>query len=125
MKFKDGEGINREFKHKIANMISYKIYLDACQKKGQRLDPHLIDFMTDTFRSAVEFKDKYLNEEHKVRTILGEVCLAQNHPSLQRVVLSNCGLSDDSIECILQGLIHAGSNGAQLTYLDLSQNDFT
>lgn len=76
LKFKDEQGINREFKNKCANMIAFKIYLDACQKKAQRLDPHLVDFMTDTSRAAVEFKDKYLNEDHKVRTVLGEVCLA-------------------------------------------------
>jgi Ran GTPase-activating protein (RanGAP) involved in mRNA processing and transport len=79
--------------------------------------------MTDSNRSAVEFKDKYLNEEHKVRTVLGEACLVMNHPSLQRVVLSNCGLSDDSVECIVQGLTKG--EGAQLVHLDLSQNDFT
>jgi hypothetical protein len=30
LKFKDDEGVNREFKHKVGNMIAFKIYLDHC-----------------------------------------------------------------------------------------------
>lgn len=64
--------------------------------------------------------DRYLNEEHIVRFVFGEVALAQNHPHITRVTLVNCGLSDDSLETILNGLMNAGTSGVHLNYLDLS-----
>jgi hypothetical protein len=101
LKFKDDlTGVNREFKNKVANMIAYKQYQEACGKKGQRLDPQVVDFLCESGRGALEVRDKYMNEEHKVRTVLGEA-MAQNHPRLSRLVLANCGLTDDSIDCII------------------------
>jgi hypothetical protein len=51
--------------------------------------------------------DKFLDEEHKVKSVLGEAALSQNHPRLSTLILQNCGLSDDSIESVIQGLITA------------------
>jgi len=75
-------GINREFKNRVANMIAYKLYLEACQKKNQRLDPLIVDFFCDLNHTTLSFKDKFLDEEHKVKSVLGEASLAQNHPKL-------------------------------------------
>ena len=112
LKFKDDQqGINREFKNKIANMIAYKQYLEACQKKNQRLDPLIVDFFCDMNRESLQFNDKFLDEEHKVRTVLGDASLSQHHPKLNTLVLFNCALSDDSIESIIQGLISASPGG--------------
>jgi hypothetical protein len=106
-------------------MIAYKQYLEACQKRGQRLDPMFIDFFCDMNVAELEFNNKYLDEEHKVRTVLGDASLGQHHSRLTRVCLVNCGLTDDSIESILQGLISAGPGGHQITHLDLTQNELT
>ena len=111
LKFKDEDGVNREFKNKIANMIAYKQYLDQCQKKGQRLDPQIVDFLCDSFRTHLEMVDRFLNEDHIVRFVFGEAALAQNHPNITRLTLVNCGLSDDSLETILHGLMNAGQAG--------------
>ncbi len=71
------------------------------------MDTQIVDFFCDAQRQTLEFRDKYLNEEYKVKTVLGEAALAQYHPKLQKLVLVNCGLSDDSIETIIKGLINA------------------
>jgi hypothetical protein len=105
-------------------MIAYKQYLEGCQKKNQRLDPLIVDFFCDPNRSCMEYKDKFLDEAYKVKSILGE-SVSQNHPRLTTLILSNCALSDDSIESALHGLINATAGGHQLSYLDLSQNDMT
>lgn len=85
----------------------------------------MVDFFCDGARASLEFRDKYLNEEHKVRTVLGEA-LTQHHPKLTRLILANCALTDDSIDSLMQGLINAPlSGGHQLQHLDLSQNDFS
>jgi len=40
------------------------------------LDPYIVDFFCDANRQSLEFKDKYLNEEYRIRTVLGEASLA-------------------------------------------------
>ena len=126
LKFKDEEGVNREFRNKIANMIAYKLYLEACQRKSQRLDPSLVAMLTDPALPALSLQDKYLNEEHLVANLLGHVPLALNHPHIQIIALSNCGLSDDSFEALLQGMTQASTlGGIRLHRLDVSQNDIT
>ena len=79
----------------------------------------VVDFFCDPNRGILEFKDKFLDEEYKVRSILGEA-ISQNHPRLTSLTLSNCALSDDSIESFLHGLIGANTGGHQLAFLDLS-----
>ena len=88
-------------------MIAYKQYLEACQKKNHRLDPLIVDFFCDLNQTTLVFMDKFLDEEHKVKSVLGEAALSQNHPRLTTLILQNCGLSDDSIESVIQGLISA------------------
>ena len=63
-------------------MIAYKQYLESSQKKNQRLDPLIVDFFCDLNHSLLSFKDKFLDEEYKVKSVLGEAALAQNHPRL-------------------------------------------
>ena len=41
LNFTDNEQ-NQEFKNKIQNKISYKQYLEACQRKAQKLDPQIV-----------------------------------------------------------------------------------
>lgn len=57
-------------------MIAYKQYLEACQKRAQRLDPVIVDFLCDSGRTSLDFADRFLNEDHKVRFVLGEISLA-------------------------------------------------
>lgn len=71
------------------------------------MDPRIVDFFCDLNQTSLIFKDKFLDEEHKVKTVLGEAALSQNHPRLSTLILQNCGLSDDSIETVIKGLISA------------------
>jgi hypothetical protein len=68
-------------------MIAYKQYLEACQKKNQRLDPMIVDFFCDGNQHILQYKDKFLDEEYKVKTVLGEVSLSQSHPRLTTLIL--------------------------------------
>ncbi len=79
----------------------------------------IVDFFCDPNRAIIEFKDKFLDETYKVKSILGEA-VSNNHPRLTTLILSNCALSDDSFENILQGLINASVGGHQLTHIDFS-----
>ena len=42
------------------------MYMEACQRKGQKLDPQIVSYFNDCNLAEVVFKDKYLNEEHKI-----------------------------------------------------------
>ena len=47
MRFLDNEQ-NEEFKHKLHNSLQYKQYLEALQRKGDRLDPSFVAFFRDS-----------------------------------------------------------------------------
>ena len=67
----------------------------------------------------VEFRDKYLNEEHK---ILHTFDAMNAHTHLTQLILTNCGLSDDSLDMMLFKLVQYPN---QIWHLDVSQNDLT
>jgi hypothetical protein len=51
------------------------------------MDPRIVDFFCDLNQTSLIFKDKFLDEEHKVKTVLGEAALSQNHPRLSTLIL--------------------------------------
>eukprot|EP00347_Sterkiella_histriomuscorum_P002760 403366908 len=116
--FNDNEQ-NQDFKAKIANMIFYKIYLESCQNKNQKLDTQIVQYFCDPNSVKLTFKDKYLNEEHKIMHLFEAMFY---HQRLTHLNLVNCGISDDSLDLLLYKL-----RGYQnhIESLDLSQNDLT
>lgn len=80
-------------------MIQYKMYLETVNKRSsEKLDIQLLDFFKDSNQMKLEMHDKYLNEEFKL-LCLNESVLA--HTRLTQLVLINCGLSDDSLDLML------------------------
>ncbi|CDW90123.1 UNKNOWN [Stylonychia lemnae] len=118
LKFLDNEQ-NSEFKCKISNSIYYKMYLESSQRKNQKLDINIVFFFNNQNMNILEFKDKNLNEEHKILHIFEAMSA---HHRLMSLSLINCGLSDDSLDLLLFKL---RSYPNQIYHLDLSQNDFT
>lgn len=113
LKFLDNEQ-NMEFKHKISITIYFKIYLETSHKKSQKVDPLIIDFFNDSNMVKLQIKDKFLNEEHKITNMFEAINF---HSKLTQIVLSNCGLSDDSLDLLLYRL---GLQKNQVWHLDLS-----
>lgn len=100
-------------------MIYFKLYLESCQNKNQKMDTQIVHFFCDPYLVSCTFKDKYLNEEHKIRWLFDSMTV---HWRLTELRLVNCGLSDDSLDLLLSKL---KSYKNHLTSLDLSQNDLT
>jgi hypothetical protein len=62
----------------------------------------------------VKYKDKYLNEEHKILYVFDALTM---HLRLTELTLSNCGLSDDSVDLLLFKLLQYTNN---IWHIDLS-----
>ncbi len=62
----------------------------------------------------INFKDKFLNEEHKIVYIFEAMSY---HLKLQKLTMSNCGLSDDSVEILISKLASFHNN---IWHIDLS-----
>eukprot|EP00347_Sterkiella_histriomuscorum_P012808 403367150 len=119
LRFQDNEQ-NHDFKNKLTNMIQYKIYLEIVNRKNnEKLDMQLIDFFKESGNHKLEMHDKYLNEEYKL-LCLNEALLA--HSKLTQLILVNCGLSDDSLDLMLNKLSSRKNN---IWHIDLSQNELT
>ena len=100
LKFLDSEQ-NQDFKCKLQNAIHFKLYLEASQRKNQRLDAKMAAYFMDPQLALVSFDDSFLNEEHKVVQLFEALSV---HPRLRNLSLANCGLSDDSLELLLRVL---------------------
>lgn len=79
-------------------MIHYKMYLESCQKKSQKLDPSLVEFFCNSNVLKLEIKDKALNEEHKILHLFESM---NAHARLTQITLTYCDLSDDSLDLLL------------------------
>jgi hypothetical protein len=120
LKFLDNDQ-NMEFKHKVHNMIQYKMYVEASHKQGNdKLDTQIIDFFRDSNVNKLELRDKNLNEEVKQAFLFESLT---SHSRLTQLVLVNCGLTNDSLEYMLGMLMKGGRN--QIWHLDFSQNELT
>lgn len=76
LKFLDNDQ-NLDFKCKMQNMINYKMFMEACFRKGQKLDPFIIAYFQDSNLTRLSFQDKYLNEEHKILHIFDSMVAHQ------------------------------------------------
>lgn len=62
----------------------------------------MVEYLIDPYSLSMEFKDKNLNEEHKISNLFDAIMV---HPKLQKLELINCGLSDDSLDVLLYKLV--------------------
>ncbi|CDW71712.1 UNKNOWN [Stylonychia lemnae] len=119
LRFLDNEQ-NLEFKHKVSNMIQYKMYVETVNKRDQeRLDIQILDFFKDSNTLKLEFHDKQLNDEFKIIYLLESL---QAHSRLTQLILVNCGLTDEYLDLLLNKICQRRNT---IWHMDFSQNELT